>query len=194
MSKMVTALVAVGVTCAVSGCQQAGPAARVEAAPGEAGSMRVVDPGDFQGEMEAAASACPNVLTSGRISAAIETFSGWRLGQVNHVGIRGLAQLPDVQFARHAPPGSDPDDPSAAIAAIAGRMCEVRGELSDAFDRGEIQVRDWESPRRDLDRTAELVGLVVAGVMAGPQYVLDNGGVSVRDPELSEAMTRVIYA
>lgn len=193
-TRIVAAIAAIGVACTATGCHQSGPAADLEAANQEATSVEVVDPGDFQNELDAAAAACPDLLTPQRISTSIEAFSGWRLGQVTSTGIRGLVQLPDDQFATHAPPGSDPDDPRAAITAIAGRMCEVGTELTAPFDRGQLQLQDWASTGEDLDRTAEFVALVVAGVMAGPQYVIDNGGASVRDPDLSDAMIRVMYA
>lgn len=186
-------IVAVGTACSAAGCQAASPLADPAPTPAVSRSVQVVNPADYEQELSAAAATCP-VLTPARITTTIDTLSDWRLGQTNAMGNRGLTQFTDEHFARYTPAGSDPDDPRAAITAVAGHMCDIATRMSGPFRRGEVQVKDWTPTGKDIDNNAELVGLTMAGVLAGPQYVIDNGGASVRDPNLSAAMIRVMYA
>lgn len=196
MDRMKVAAVAVvgALVGGSSGCSSEVGSVPVDVAASQAPSGQVVDPAGFEKELSEAAALCPDVLTPARLEASIEAVSGWRTGVVNAVGMRGLAQLPDPLFLRHAPAGSDPDDPRAAITAMGSYICDVKSQLEGSYDRGELELRDWNRTGADCADDTELLGLTVAGVMAGPRYVLENGGASAQNVSFAEMMDMVMHA
>lgn len=197
MDRMKVAAVAVvaALVGGSSGCSSEAVSVPVDVAASQAPAAgQVVDPAGFEEELSEAAALCPGVLTPARLEASIDAVSGWRTGVENAAGARGLAQLPDPLFLRHAPAGSEPDDPRAAITAMASYVCDVKEQLEGPYDRGELELRDWDPTGTDSAGETELLGLTLAGVMAGPGYVLENGGASAQDANFADVMDMVMYA
>lgn len=196
MDRMKLAAVAVvaALVGASSGCSSEVVPGPVGVSDSQPTAGQVVDPAGLEEELSEAAALCPDVLTPARLEASIDAVSGWRTGVENAAGVRGLAQLPDPLFLRHAPEGSDPDDPQAAITAMANYVCDVKGQLEGPYGRGELELRDWSPTGADSAGDTELLGLTLAGVMAGPGYVLKNGGASAQDANFAEVMDMVMYA